>query len=126
MAPARLGAVVAIGLVAGAAGHQAPGSQPTFRVAVDVITIDAVVTDEGGRIVPNLTADDFEVYQNGRKQRVTTATFVPVATAVPAAPAAGAGPNSAPNAAPPGPTPQIVREHVGRTIDHAEHRVVSR
>ncbi len=117
MAPARLGAVVAIGLVAGAAGHQVPGSQPTFRVAVDVITIDAVVTDDGGRIVPDLTADDFEVYQNGRKQRVTTATFVPVATAaVPTAPAAGAGPNSARNAGTRGPAPQIVREHVGRTI----------
>ena len=40
--------------------------------------IDAVVTDRDGGIVRDLTADDFEVLQNGKPQRVTFAQFVPV------------------------------------------------
>jgi VWFA-related protein len=117
MATTRLAAIVASCVVAGAAGQQGPGDQPTFRVAVDVITIDAVVTDDGGRIVRDLAADDFEVFQNGRKQRVTTATFVPVTSApMRAAPSAGAAPDSPPSDDRGLRSPQMRPEHVGRTI----------
>ena len=40
--------------------------------------IDAVVTDRDGRIVSDLTADDFEVRQDGKRQTVTFAQFMPV------------------------------------------------
>lgn len=56
---------------------------PRFRVSVDVVRIDAVVTDREGRIVRDLTADDFEVRQNGKIQRVTFAQFVPVDSSPP-------------------------------------------
>jgi len=52
---------------------------PRFRVAVDAVRIDAVVTDRDGNIVSDLIADDFEILQDGRKQAVTFAQFVPVA-----------------------------------------------
>ena len=53
----------------------APG-QPTFRAAVDVIEVAVSVTDESGRPVPDLTADDFEAYEDGRRQPVVAFTRV--------------------------------------------------
>ena len=49
-----------------------------FRIGVDAVRIDAVVTDRDGRIVEDLTADDFEIKQDGKPQRVTFAQFMPV------------------------------------------------
>ena len=60
---------------------------PRFRVGVDAVRIDAVVVDRNGRIVPDLTADDFEVRQDGKLQKVSFVEFVHVDTgSVPAAP----------------------------------------
>src|SRR5262245_56616368 len=62
---------------------QAPA--PRFRVAVDAVRVDAVVTDKDGNIVSDLTAADFEILQDGRPQPVTFAQFVPIAGPAPAA-----------------------------------------
>jgi VWFA-related protein len=62
---------------------QQPGESPRFRVGVDAVRIDAVVTDRDGRIVSDLTAEDFEVRQDGKKQTVTFAQFMPVLVAEP-------------------------------------------
>lgn len=40
-------------------------------VEVRVINVDVVVTDRRGNVVKGLTADDFEVYENGRKQPIS-------------------------------------------------------
>jgi VWFA-related protein len=52
--------------------------RPRFRVAVDGIRIDAVVTDKKNNVVRDLSADDFEILQDGKPQKVTFAEFVPV------------------------------------------------
>ncbi len=57
---------------------QQPREAPRFRVGVDAVRIDAVVTDRDGRIVTDLTAEDFEVRQDGKRQTVTFAQFMPV------------------------------------------------
>jgi VWFA-related protein len=49
---------------------------PTFRVEVNYVEVDAVVTDAQGNPVTNLTIDDFEVREDGRPQKVTT--FSPI------------------------------------------------
>ena len=73
------GVLCALLSLAALSGQQSDRSDPPrFRVSVDVVRIDAVVTDREGRIVRDLTADDFEVRQNGKRQRVTFAQFVPV------------------------------------------------
>ena len=117
---------VACATAAVAAGQSPPqpsAQSPTFRVGVDGVMIDAVVTDRKGAVVRDLTADDFEVYQDGKRQKVTFTQFVPVITA--AAPAAAgaaasapvaAGTMAAPVPAPPSPAPPIARERVARTI----------
>ena len=46
---------------------------------MDAVRIDAVVTDRDNRIVEDLTADDFEIKQDGKLQPVTFAQFMPVA-----------------------------------------------
>ena len=42
-----------------------PLPDPTFHVGVDAVRIDAIVTDKHGRVVTDLTADDFELRQDG-------------------------------------------------------------
>jgi VWFA-related protein len=57
-----------IGLAAGVPeGRQ----QPEFRAAANTVSVRATVVDAAGRIVPDLTRADFEVYDNGRLQPLT-------------------------------------------------------
>jgi VWFA-related protein len=49
---------------------------PTFRSGIDLVQVDAYVTDENGKPVTGLTADDFEVFEDGKPQVITT--FTPV------------------------------------------------
>ena len=54
-------------------GQQRPEpAQPTFRVQVDAVEIDASVTDARGNVVTDLTIDDFEILENGRPQTITS------------------------------------------------------
>jgi VWFA-related protein len=55
------------------------------RITTNLVQVDAVVTKDG-KAVTNLTADDFEIYQDGKKQTITSFAYVsnvPVATAAP-------------------------------------------
>ena len=118
MTPARL-SIVVVACTAALAATQAPPELPRFRVAIDVVSIDAVVTDRKGDVVRDLTAADFEVLQNGKRQKVTFAQFVPVSSGVP--PSAGAtGPSVLPAApatkTPPVPAAPLPPEQVRRTI----------
>jgi Ca-activated chloride channel family protein len=45
-------------------------AQQTFRSAVDLVHFGVSVVDKQGRPVIGLTKDDFEVYENGKKQAV--------------------------------------------------------
>ena len=49
---------------------------PVFRVEVDAIEIDAVVTDAQGNPVTDLTIDDFELLEDGVSQRITALSLV--------------------------------------------------
>jgi VWFA-related protein len=62
---------------------QTPSSTPpetvdkdVVRISTNLIQIDATVLDKNGKIVTGLTADDFEIYENGRKQPITNFSFV--------------------------------------------------
>ena len=90
---------------------------PRFRVAVDAVRIDAVVTDKDGNVVRDLTGDDFEILQDGKKQKVTFAQFVPVtvaASSTTAAPPQLKARNVV--GAPPLPGAPVRRENIQRTI----------
>jgi VWFA-related protein len=50
---------------------------PNFRASTTLVQLDVVVTDDSGRALTTLQADDFEVKQDGRRQTVRFAEFVP-------------------------------------------------
>lgn len=56
---------------------QTPQGQPVFRAGVNLITVDAY-PQRDGKIVPDLKATDFEVYEDGKLQKVETFNFVRV------------------------------------------------
>ena len=61
-------------------GVQWPEWQPTFRTTRTLVTVDCVVTDRNGRHVTDLTADDFEITVDRKRQPVRQAAFVPLGT----------------------------------------------
>jgi len=60
--------------------HDEPALQKekgiTIKVQVDEIRIDAVVVDWRGRYVTDLMAEDFEVYQDGQLQEITSSRYI--------------------------------------------------
>jgi hypothetical protein len=55
-----------------AAPQQVP---PNFRVQIDAVTMDVIVKDDQGRFVPDLRKDEFEVFEDGVKQEITSMTM---------------------------------------------------
>ena len=63
-----------------------PGApqQPSFRVGVDIVSLNVTVTDTTQKYVTDLEQDDFQVYEDGVKQDVTlfNRTNLPIALAL--------------------------------------------
>src|SRR5687768_15163902 len=82
----RLAGVAAFALSVGVSAQQPPspkpqapspaGSQATFRVAIDYVTTDVIARDNQDQFVADLTKKDFEVFEDGVKQDITTLTLV--------------------------------------------------
>jgi VWFA-related protein len=96
-------------------GQQPAVQQPTpvFRSGVDLVLVDVVVRDRTGSVVKGLTADDFELLEDGVRQQIRTFAFEEITTAAPAVaagntlsaasarPAAPSGANASPASPPP-------------------------
>src|ERR1017187_10195184 len=70
-----------------------------LRVTVNLVQVDATVTDNQGNPVPDLQASDFRVLLDGKPQEIKYCNFVRVNHAPATSPAA---PPADPLAAPPG------------------------
>jgi VWFA-related protein len=68
-------------LIAAVTQASPQAEQPLVRITVNLVQIDAVVTDSRGRHVPDLKAGDFEVFQDGKRRRITAFSHVRGATA---------------------------------------------
>lgn len=44
---------------------------PVIKISTDLIQIDVTVTDKNGKLVTDLTQDDFELYENGERQSIS-------------------------------------------------------
>ena len=55
-----------------------PDDEEVIKISTSLVQIDATVTDKKGNVVKDLTKDDFEIYQNGKKQEITAFSFVPL------------------------------------------------
>jgi VWFA-related protein len=74
--PARKpSAVLAQAPASGQQPTQSPKG-PVFRVGTHLVTVDAYPTQSGGQIVRDLKPDDFEIYEDGRPQKVETAELI--------------------------------------------------
>ncbi|MDQ3346876.1 MAG: VWA domain-containing protein, partial [Acidobacteriota bacterium] len=73
-------ALVAVALTSGSTGRAQDQGQPpvTFKVEVNYVEIDAVVTDSQGRPVTDLKKDEFQVSEGGTAQSITAFSRVDV------------------------------------------------
>ncbi|MGH9219609.1 MAG: VWA domain-containing protein [Vicinamibacterales bacterium] len=83
----RLVGIAVLALSAGL-GAQAPAPQtpkapetpqsksPTFRVAIDFVTTDVIARNGQDQFVADLTKNDFEIFEDGVKQDITSLTLV--------------------------------------------------
>jgi VWFA-related protein len=89
----RLGVAVGLAVSVAALSAQAPapaapqqpaapaaptqdGAQPTFRVNIDLVTMDAIVRNPQDQFVADLTKDDFQILEDGVPQDVSSFTLV--------------------------------------------------
>jgi VWFA-related protein len=82
---ALAGLVVSAGVLVSAQNAQQSGDQSfKFRTAVDLVNVNATVTDQSGRFVSGLHADNFRVYDDEQLQPIThfSAERVPVSLGV--------------------------------------------
>src|SRR3990167_8341640 len=58
-------------------GAQAPQQPPiTFRAEVNYVEVDARVLDQNGTFITDLKPADFQVFEDGKPQQVTTFSLV--------------------------------------------------
>ena len=100
------------------AQQQGPGGA-VIRINVNLVQVDAVVTDSKGKPVTDLKAEDFEVLQDGKPQTITSFQFVDLKTAAAGRRGAPGPPVNQPRggpAAPPLPQRQLQPQQIRRTI----------
>src|SRR5262245_39053834 len=50
--------------------------RPTFKVQDELVTPDLIDRDEKGNFIPDLKKDEFEIYEDGVKQDISSMTVV--------------------------------------------------
>src|SRR5437867_2615760 len=55
---------------------QATGSEDIVRISTELVQTDVVVTDKNDQAVPDLKLEDFELYENGKKQDLQFMEFL--------------------------------------------------
>jgi VWFA-related protein len=95
-------AMAAAAAFALAQNQGAPPPDTIIRINVNLVQVDAVVTDSKGRPVTDLKADDFEIKQDGKIQKITNFTYI---STRPASAAVNTATKSAPKRGPNDPPP---------------------
>ncbi|HEX8459152.1 MAG TPA: VWA domain-containing protein [Pyrinomonadaceae bacterium] len=93
--------------------------EEVVRITTNLVQVDAVVVDKKGKQVTDLSADDFEIFEDNRPQKLTNFSYVLNETAPPATETADtARPKSKDKASIPAPMPpgSLRPEQVRRTI----------
>src|SRR5262249_25212868 len=107
---------ILLALMAAAAQTPQPAPPDTvIRINVNLVQVDAAVTDSSGKAVTDLKPEDFEVLQDGKRQSITNFSYISMRQQPsPAAPAARETP--AKKGAPPVPPARIKPEDIRRTM----------
>lgn len=76
IAAACVAAWAMAGVLVVAQEPQAPQAPPIFRTGTNIVRVDATVVDRNGNPVPSLTAEDFEIREDGVLQTISSFKFV--------------------------------------------------
>ncbi len=99
-----LATLLAFGMLLPTVAQQPPppdDDEEVVRITTNLVQVDAVVTDRDGRHVTDLRPEDFEITEEGKRQEVTSFSYVSAAPAVrPINTAATAAPRADKNAPP--------------------------
>ena len=68
-----LSLIVAAGV---ALAGPAVAQQPTFQTTVNYVDVDVTVTDAQGHFATGLTLDDFQVFEDGKPQKIETFSYI--------------------------------------------------
>src|ERR1051326_3730512 len=60
---------------AGALLAQNSAPDPVIKVSVDLVQMDAIVTDSQGHHVAGLKPEDFRILEDGKPQQITTSSY---------------------------------------------------
>ena len=98
--------------------QQAPAPNAVIRIDVNLVQVDAVVTDAKGKPVTDLKVEDFELLQDGQPQKITGFDFINLAERRPTAtPAVSVQPRTRDTDVPPPPVMTSLRaDQIQRTI----------
>jgi len=105
----------AVGLLAGAQEASLPGEY-RLKISVDLVQVDATVTDAKGNPVRDLKPDDFTVVIGGETRPVKYLTYIDIPAGQPAATRQEARSVKDNPAAPPEPAVPLKPEEVKRTV----------
>jgi VWFA-related protein len=115
-----IGALVVSGQQPAAPGRDSPRPEAVFTVTSTLVQVDAVVTDSKGNHITDLTPQDFQVFEDGKLQKLTHFSYVRVTAerqATPELEAARAKPSPrSVDTLPPPPLAQLRPEDVRRAI----------
>lgn len=84
------------------------------RITTNLVQLDALVVDKKGRQVTDLRPEEFEILEDGRRQKITNFSYVELTPANTSLPSSAASPRD--RNAPPVPPVRLRPEQVRRTI----------
>lgn len=91
--------------------QQPDPDSPLIRVTVNLVQVDAIVTDKSGQVVTDLTPNDFEILQDGKPRKISRFAYIATQSGPTPRPPRRANPNAIPI-----PPPAYKPEQVRRTI----------
>src|SRR6476660_10456432 len=61
-----------------------PQGEDVVRITTNLVQVDAVITDKDKKLVTDLKPEEVEIYEDGRKQKITNFSFNATTTEQPA------------------------------------------
>src|SRR5258705_4675449 len=53
-----------------------PTEDDVVRITTNLVQVDAVVTDKNGKLIKDLRADEVQIFEDGRQQKITNFSLV--------------------------------------------------